>query len=116
MSDPFSSACLGLCEWTGCLGPNGSSRQVGSRRDSSRCGGSYSVSTWATGPFEGRHSKMDTSCMQFCTAKDYKIINEGTECVWSENAMQFSHYHHLADKPAAAQPITLSVYLWPVGS
>ena len=41
-------------------GPDGSSRQVGSRRDSSRCGGSYSVSTWETDPFEGRHSKMDT--------------------------------------------------------
>ena len=39
--------------------------------------------------------------MQFYRAKDYGIINEGTECVWSENAMQFSHYHQLADEPAA---------------
>ena len=40
--------------------------------------------------------------VQFCRAKDHEIINEGTECVRSENAMQFSHYHQLADKPAAA--------------
>ena len=24
MACPFSSACLGLCEWTGCPGPDGS--------------------------------------------------------------------------------------------
>ena len=30
---------------------------------------------------------------QFCRAKDHEIINEGAEYVWSENAMQFSHYH-----------------------
>ena len=47
-----------LCEWTGCPGPDGSSRRVGSRCDSSRCGGSHSVSTQATTPFEGQHSKM----------------------------------------------------------
>ena len=41
-------------------GPDGSSRQVGSRRDSSRCVSSHSISTQANGPFEGRHSKMDT--------------------------------------------------------
>ena len=35
---------------------------------------------------------------QFCRAKDHEIINEGAECVRSENAMQFSHYH----EPAAA--------------
>ena len=40
-------------------GPDSSSRRVGSRRDSSRCGGSHSVSTRANGPFEGRHSKTD---------------------------------------------------------
>ena len=34
----FSSACLGLCQWTGCPGADGSSR-----RDSSRCGGSLVV-------------------------------------------------------------------------
>ena len=34
---------------------------------------------------------------QFCRAKDHKIINEGAECVQSENAMQFLHHH----KPAA---------------
>ena len=55
---PFSSACLGLCEWTGCPGPDSSSRRVGRRCDSSRCGGSHSVSTQATSPFEGQHSKM----------------------------------------------------------
>ena len=93
MSDPFSSACLGLCEWTTCPGPDGSSRQVGSRCDSSRCGGSYSVNTGATGLFEGQHAKMDTPCMQFSKPKDHEIINEGTECVRSENVMQFSHYH-----------------------
>ena len=38
---------------------------------------------------------------QLCRAKDHEIINEGTECVRSENAMQFLHYHLLADKPAA---------------
>ena len=38
---------------------------------------------------------------QFCRAKDQEIINEGAECVWSENAMQFSHYHQLVDEPAA---------------
>ena len=59
MSDLFSSACLRLCEWTVSLGPGGSSRQVGSRRHSTRCGGSYIVTTRATGPFEGQHSKMD---------------------------------------------------------
>ena len=30
---------------------------------------------------------------QFCRAKGHEIISEGTECVWSENAMQFSHHH-----------------------
>ena len=30
MACPFSSACLGLCEWTGCPGPDGSSRRIGS--------------------------------------------------------------------------------------
>ena len=39
--------------------PDGTSRWVGSRCDSSRCGGSHSVSTRATGPFEGRHSKTE---------------------------------------------------------
>ena len=53
---------------------------------------------------------------QLCRAKDHKIINEDTECVRSENAMQFSHYHQLADKPAAAHPIARLVYRWPVGS
>ena len=43
----------------GCLGPDGSSRWVGSRCDSSRCDGSHSVSTQATGPFACRHSKTD---------------------------------------------------------
>ena len=102
MSDPFSSACLGLCEWTSSPGPDGSSRQAGSRHDSSRCGGSYSISSQATGPFEGRHSRMDTPCMQFCRAMDHEFINEGTECVRSENAMQFLHHHQLADEPTAA--------------
>ena len=53
---------------------------------------------------------------QFCRAKPHEIINEGTECVQLENVMQFSHYHQLADEPAAAQPIAQSVYHWPVGS
>ena len=39
---------------------------------------------------------------QFSRAKDHEIINEGTERVRSENAMQFSHYHQLADESAAA--------------
>ena len=30
---------------------------------------------------------------QFCRAKDHEIINEGAECVRSENEMQFSHHH-----------------------
>ena len=63
MACPFLSACLCLCEWTGCPGPDGSSRRVGSRRvgsrpspSSSRCDGSHiSVSTmvglvWAGWP------------------------------------------------------------------
>ena len=29
----------------------------------------------------------------FCRAKDHDIINEGAECVQSENAMQFLHHH-----------------------
>ena len=33
---------------------------------------------------------------QFCRAKDHEIINEGTERVWSENAMQLSYHHQLA--------------------
>ena len=33
---------------------------------------------------------------QFCRVKDHEIINEGTECEWPENAMQFSHHHQLA--------------------
>ena len=33
---------------------------------------------------------------QFCRAKDYEIINEGAECVRSENEMQFLHHHQLA--------------------
>ena len=32
---------------------------------------------------------------QFCRAKDHEIINEGAECEWSENVMQFSHDHKL---------------------
>ena len=40
---------------------------------------------------------------QFCRAKDHEIITEGTECVQSENAMQFSQHHQLASyEPAAA--------------
>ena len=35
---------------------------------------------------------------QFCRAKDHEIINEGAECVQSENAMQFLHHH----EPAAS--------------
>ena len=34
--------------------------------------------------------------VQFCRAKDHEIINEGTVCEWSENAIKFSH-HHLLD-------------------
>ena len=34
---------------------------------------------------------------QFCREKDQEIINEGTEWMRSEKAMQFSHHH----KPAA---------------
>ena len=30
---------------------------------------------------------------QFCRAKDHEIINGGTECVQSENMMQFLHHH-----------------------
>ena len=33
---------------------------------------------------------------QFCRANENEIINEGAECVQSENAMQFSHHHQLA--------------------
>ena len=33
---------------------------------------------------------------QFSRAKDHEIINEGIECLWSENAMQFLHHHQLA--------------------
>ena len=45
--------------------------------------------------------KLDVA--QFCRAKDHKIINEGAECVQSENAMQFLHHHQLASyEPAAA--------------
>ena len=40
-------------------GSDSSSRQVGSRRDSSRCGGSHSISTRITSSFDGRHSKTD---------------------------------------------------------
>ena len=32
---------------------------------------------------------MKLTVAQFCTAMDHKIINEGAECVRSENAMQF---------------------------
>ena len=32
----------------------------------------------------------------FCRAKDHEIVIEGAMCVWSENAMQFSHHHQLA--------------------
>ena len=32
---------------------------------------------------------------QFCRAKDYEIINESAECVWSENVMQFLYHHQL---------------------
>ena len=32
---------------------------------------------------------------QFCRAKDNETINEGAECVWSENAMQFLLQHQL---------------------
>ena len=32
---------------------------------------------------------------QFCRAKDHENIIEGTECVQSENAMQFLHHHQL---------------------
>ena len=35
---------------------------------------------------------------QFCRAKDHEIINEGTECVQSENVMQFLHHHQLATR------------------
>ena len=33
---------------------------------------------------------------QLCKAKDHEIINEGAECVLSENLMQFLHNHQLA--------------------
>ena len=33
---------------------------------------------------------------RFCRAKDHEIINEGAECEWSENTMQFLHHHQLA--------------------
>ena len=39
---------------------------------------------------------------QFYRAKYHEIISEGVKCVQSENAMQFSHYHQLADETVAA--------------
>ena len=33
---------------------------------------------------------------QLCRAKDHEIINEGAECEWPENTMQFAHHHQLA--------------------
>ena len=41
--------------------------------------------------------KMKLRVAQFCRAKDQKIINEGAECEWPENAMQFSHHHQRLD-------------------
>ena len=55
-----------------------------------------------TGIADFVHHHLVRLVTQLCRAKDHEIINEGTECMRSENTMQFSHYHQLADETAAA--------------
>ena len=43
-----------------------------------------------------RATRIKLVVAQFCRKKDHEIINEGAECVRSENTMQFSHHHQLA--------------------
>ena len=43
---------------------------------------------------------------QFCRAKDHEIINDGAECEWSENVMQFLHHYQLdTSKPPRSQSL-----------